>query len=173
MKIPTVKTDRLLLRALRPGDAGALHMIYEPEEVRRYFPRPGPMPMDKVMDEITRDLEHWEKHGYGWWAVETLAKEALAGWAGLKYLPETSETEVAGLLAREYWGQGMAVEAAREGLRFGFEDHGLKVIIGLAHPDNTRSRRVLEKLGMSYTGEAEYFNFTVCRYVLESPSLSK
>lgn len=170
MKIPTIETDRLLLRALSPDDAEALHLIYGQEEVRRYFPRPGPVPMEKVEDEIARDLEHWEEHGYGWWAVEPLDRRVLAGWAGLKYLPETSETEVAGLLAREYWGQGLAVEAAREGLRFGFESHRLDIIIGLAHPDNLRSRRVLEKLGMSYTGEAEYFNFVVSRYVLKRPS---
>jgi RimJ/RimL family protein N-acetyltransferase len=126
--------------------------------------------MEKVESEIAENLEHWEDHGYGWWAVESLARSGLIGWLGLRYLPETEETEVAGLLSHRYWGLGLAVEGALEAIRFGFVDHGLGAIIGLALPENSRSRRVLEKLGMSYKGEAEYFNTTVCRYVLERSS---
>jgi RimJ/RimL family protein N-acetyltransferase len=124
--------------------------------------------MEKVEAEIAGNIEHWKEHGCGWWAVESLARSGLIGWIGLRYLPETAETEVAGLLARRYWGMGLAVEGAQEAMRFGFEDLRLKSIIGLALPDNSRSRRVLEKLGMNYTGESEYFGITVCRYALEA-----
>jgi RimJ/RimL family protein N-acetyltransferase len=172
MSIPTIRTSRLLLRPLSAGDAATLHSIYSQENVRRYFPRPGPLPLEKVKEEIAGNLEHWKEHSYGWWAVESLAGSGLIGWIGLRYLPETAETEVAGLLAEEFWGRGLAVEGAMEGLRYGFEELRLKTIIGLALPDNSRSRRVLEKLGMTYTGEAEYFDITVCRYVLESSTHS-
>jgi ribosomal-protein-alanine N-acetyltransferase len=168
MNIPTIRTSRLQLRALRPGDAAALHCIYSEKTVRRYFPRPGPVPLKKVEEEIAGDLRHWEEHGYGWWAVEPLDGSGIIGWIGLKYIPETDETEVAGLLAKEFWGRGLAVEGAAEGLRYGFEELGLKAIVGLAHPGNARSRRVLEKLGMFYTGEKEYFGITVCRYLLRA-----
>ena len=166
--MPTIRTRHLLLRTLRGGDAAALHRIYSQEDIRRYFPRPGPVPLEKVEEDIAGNLRHWEKHGYGWWAVESRAGSGLIGWIGLRYLPETDETEVAGLLAKEFWGRGLAVEGAVEGLRYGFEELHLKAIIGLAHPGNSRSRRVLEKLGMSYTGEKEYFGITVCRYVIEA-----
>jgi RimJ/RimL family protein N-acetyltransferase len=168
MEIPTTKTERLLLRPLRGADAAALHRIYAEKDVRRYFPRPGPVPLEKVESEIAGNAEHWEKHGYGWWAVESLGKSGLIGWLGLRYLPETGETEVAGLLSRRYWGMGLAVEGAKEALRFAFEDLGLESVIGLALPENSQSRSVLEKLGMSYTGDDEYFGCTVSRYVLES-----
>ncbi len=170
MKAPTIKTPRLVLRAFRSDDARALHDIYRQEGVLRYFPNPQPPPLAKIREIIAGQLSHWEKYGLGWWAVETLEGKELIGWNGLQYLPDTSETEVAGLLGRAHWGKGIAVEAAMEGLRYAFETLGLEVVIGLAHPKNARSLRVLEKLGMSFTNQAEYFGMTVARYIIDASS---
>ena len=81
------------------------------------------------------------------------------GWNGLQFLPETNETEVGYLLSRRFWGRGYTTEGARAALQFGFERFELEQIIGLVHPENIASQRVLEKAGLKFTNQAKYFGF--------------
>jgi ribosomal-protein-alanine N-acetyltransferase len=110
---------------------------------------------------------HWRERGYGLWAVEARSTGQLMGRSGLQYLPETDEVEVDFLLGRAHWGKGFATEAGRASVRYGFEEVGVESIVGIVHPDNTASRRVLEKLGMRSTGPAEYFGMACYRYAVE------
>jgi len=157
-------------------------------EVMRYFPNPDPPARDQVERLIQFQLSHWKQHGYGWWAVcasdvaahsalERLGvpqnppqnpsrNAALIGWAGLQYLPETGEIEVGYLLGRDYWGRGLATEAARTSVQFGFEDLGIETIVGIVHPENIASQRVLEKAGLAYVERAHYFGMDVYRYLV-------
>jgi ribosomal-protein-alanine N-acetyltransferase len=148
------------------------------QEVLRYFPNTDPPARDQVERLIQGQLKHWKQHGYGWWAVcaADLAVDAaqlpsvppsapLIGWAGLQYLPETDETEVGYLLDRGYWGRGLATEAARTSVQFGFEYLGMKTIVGIVHPENIASQRVLEKAGLAYVERAHYFGMDVYRYL--------
>jgi len=70
------------------------------------------------------------------------------GLAGLKYLEELGEGDVAFRMIRTHWGLGLATEAALASVRFGFADVDLKRIIGLVMPENIASVRVLEKTGL-------------------------
>lgn len=166
MKIPTLTTARLILRPFAAEDAGPLQRILAQDQILRYFPRPDPPDRARVERLIDGQLQHWEEHGLGWWAVELAGSGELLGWCGLQHLPETSEVEVGYLLGRPHWGQGLATEAARASLRWGFETHGLRSITGIVHPENAASRRVLEKAGLAFVNEAEYFGMAVCRYVI-------
>ena len=165
--IPTKETPRLRLRAFRDTDAEALHQIVNEENVLRYFPNPGPRSLDWSHKLIAYQLNHWQDHGHGWWAVDYLATGELIGWNGLQYLPETEEVEIGYLLARPFWGQGLATEGARVGLQFGFEDLALAQIIAIVHPGNRASQRVIEKLGMAFVDPNHYFGIDVYRYTLE------
>jgi RimJ/RimL family protein N-acetyltransferase len=155
------------------------HILAE-EGVLRYFPTATPPPLDRVRRLVLGQLEHWDEHGYGWWAVEPRARakghapeepdthdEPLIGWAGLTYLPETDETEVAYLLGKPFWGRGLATEAAQASLRYGFEDLEIEVIVGIVHPDHLASQRVLAKAGLSFVERAHYFGMDVLRYAVE------
>lgn len=164
MEIPTVTTARLILRPLTEADTQSLHCILGERGVLRYFPHPDPPPRDKVRKFILGQLGHWEDHGYGWWAVQPRSTKELIGWSGLQFLPETEETEVGFLLSRSYWGKGLATEAARASLRYGFEELGLGSIVAIVHPENRASRRVIEKLGMSFVDQAQYFGMDCYRY---------
>jgi len=95
---------------------------------------------------------------------------ALIGWAGLQYLPETDEIEVGYLLDKGHWGRGLATEAARESVRFGFEDLGIETIVGVVHPENVASQRVLEKVGLSFVERSNYFGMNVYRYLMTRPA---
>lgn len=180
MNIPTLTTPRLRLRPFAEGDVEPLHRILGEEGVVRYFPNPDPPSVDRLHRFVARLLAHWEEHGYGWWAVELLGGPGqgsgngpeVVGWNGLTYLPETGETEVAYLLAKACWGRGLAVEGAQAALHYGFETHSLDQIIAVVHPDNQRSIRVIEKLGMAFTGKASYFGMDVLRYVLDRASFA-
>ena len=170
MKIPTITTSRLTLRPFVEADAGPLHHILGDSDVLRYFPNPAAPSPEQVQRFIARQLAHWEEHGFGWWAVELSTTPGLIGWNGLQFLPETGEIEVAYLLDKPYWGQGLATEGARASLHLGFETLGLKNIVAIVHPENRASIRVIEKLEMSLVDRTHYFGMEVLRYRKETGS---
>ncbi len=93
---------------------------------------------------------------------------AFAGFVGLQHSEDWPEgehkTEVGWRLDRSYWGQGLATEGALASLHYGFEDLGLERIISITLPENTASRRVMEKSGLSLRGEACWRGFDVVWY---------
>ncbi len=163
MDISTIETPHLLLRAWRPEDAPGLHEILQEDGILQYFPNPSPPPRAKADEYIAHQLAHWEQYGYGHWAVVTRDDSQVVGWNGLEYLPELGETEVAYLLSKRIWGRGYATEAARAAVGFGF-DTGLPAIIGLVHPQNTASIRVLEKCGMAFVDRLTLWGIDMSRY---------
>lgn len=170
MKIPTLTTARLTLRPFTETDVDTLHHILGEKDILRYFPKSDPPSRERVERLIAHQLEHWDEHGRGWWAVEPHAEECLIGWCGLQYLPETGETEVGYLLSKAFWGRGLATEGAQASLQYGFEHLGLGIIIGITHPENIASQRVLEKAGLSFINRAHYFGMDCFRYAVERSS---
>jgi RimJ/RimL family protein N-acetyltransferase len=167
MSIPTLRTARLVLRPFTEEDIEPLHGLLGKGDVMRYFPNPNPPSLEGVQKLVLGQLKHWHDHGYGWWGVEFPGTEGLIGWSGLTFLPETTEVEVAYLLGKAFWGKGLATEAARACLRFGFERVKPDEIVAIVHPENVASQRVAEKLGMSFTNEAHYFGMDCYRYAIE------
>jgi RimJ/RimL family protein N-acetyltransferase len=157
-------TARLTLRPFRPDDAPALFTIVQAPNIMQYFPGPPTYDMARVESIIARQLEAWETYGRTFWAMEWRANNALIGWCGLQYLPATEETEVGYLLAHAYWGQGIATEAARRSVAYGFDELALDMIIGITHPENTASQNVLRKAGLDFTGLARYFEMDCYRF---------
>ncbi|MBF8194013.1 GNAT family N-acetyltransferase [Nonomuraea sp. K274] len=94
----------------------------------------------------------WDERGFGAFAVESRETGELAGWVALtvpNFLPEVlPAVEIGWRLGRPFWGRGVATEAAREVLRFGFAEVGLDRIISICHVDHHASARVMTKLGM-------------------------
>ena len=167
MEIPTIETAHLILRGWRAEDADALYEILQEEGILQYFPNPKPPERAKADDYIAHHLAHWMQFGYGHWAVVTRDDDRVVGWNGLEYLPELDETEVAYLLSKRVWGRGYATEAARAAVQFGFESAKLDHIIGLVHPDNVGSVRVLEKCGMSFADRITLWGLAMSRYRIE------
>jgi RimJ/RimL family protein N-acetyltransferase len=167
VNIPTLQTPHLDLRPWTPEDANAWFELLQEEEILYYFPNQAPPPREKADRYIAHHLEQWEKHGYGHWAVVTRQDGQVVGWNGLEYLPDLEETEVAYLLSKRVWGRGYATEAARAAIQFGFEVGGLNSIIGLVHPENIASIRVLEKCGLIFTDRINLWNLELCRYRIQ------
>lgn len=170
MSIPTIKTARLTLRSFTLQDAEPLHHILSIPGVLEYFPNPDPPDLKHVQNLVQRRIDHWGDHDYGWWAVEPNGKGELIGWSGLQYLPETDEIEIGYLLSKPYWGKGLATESAIAGLDYGFNSLGIEKIIGIVHPENVASQKVLEKIGLRFQEQTDYFGMECYKYLALNPN---
>lgn len=166
--IPTVETARLLLRPFASTDLeDYTQHIFADAEVMRYLPKRDLAPRERAERTLTVFAEHWSQHGFGAWAVTDKTTGNFIGHCGLGPVPEAGEVEVLYSLGRAYWGQGLATEAARASVRFGFETVNLARLIALAVPANIASRRVMEHLGFEYEKEAQYFGLDLVYYTLQ------
>lgn len=147
----TLETDRLILRPFEADDAGALHAaVYGDPVVMDFMPGRGPRLVKQVQNLIDYFTDHWDRFGYGAWALTEKDSGTLIGQCGLNYVADLQETEVLFALAQSAWGRGYATEAAHAALRYGFDKHVFDQIIALVAPENTASQRVIEKLHMQY-----------------------
>lgn len=167
--MPDIETERLLLRRFTPDDDADVmyERVYTDPDVMRYVQPTGwPHPREESAAFLARVNAFFDEHGFGQWAVEHKVEGRLLGYCGLKFLHKTTEVELLYGLDKDYWGQGLATEAARAALRYGFEEARLSYIVAVALPENAGSRRVLEKAGMRYEGRARHYDFEVVRYAL-------
>jgi RimJ/RimL family protein N-acetyltransferase len=151
---PRLETDRLLLRPWRPAeDLDALVALNADADVMRWVTPNRPLRRDETADFLDRVIRHWDEHGFGLWALTPREADAeCIGFAGLaipSFLPAIlPAVEVGWRLAPARWGRGLATEAARASIAFGFERLGLRSIVAVVDARNERSLRVTEKLGM-------------------------
>jgi ribosomal-protein-alanine N-acetyltransferase len=101
-------------------------------------------------------LAGWQQYGFGWWAVTLKEHGELIGHCGLQFIHVTPDVEVTYGLEKACWRMGLASEAARACLRYGFEELKLDRIFALADPGNVGSHRVMKRVGMSYD-KTEYY----------------
>jgi RimJ/RimL family protein N-acetyltransferase len=97
---------------------------------------------------------HFRKHGFGLYALELLQERLFIGFAGLS-IPSfqahfTPCVEIGWRLSAEHWGRGLATEAAGAVMRHAFESLALDELVSFTVPANIRSRRVMEKIGMTH-----------------------
>ena len=165
--IPSIETARLLLRPLAATDLDDYtRLIFADAGVMRYLPKRDLAPRARAERTLAVFGEHWLKRGYGVWAVTDKRTGQFIGHCGLNDVPEAGAVEVLYALRQACWGQGIATEAARASVRFGFEHADLARLIALAVPENTGSRRVMEHVGFVYEKDAHYFGLDLAYYVL-------
>jgi RimJ/RimL family protein N-acetyltransferase len=152
-----LETDRLVLRRLVPEDLDDLFALYSDPVIRRYFPE-GTLTYEETWEELEWFLNGHPAHPeLGLWA--TIHKETgqFIGRCGL--LPWTiegrAEVEVAYLLAKEYWRQGLGTEAARGILEYAFERLQLSRLICLIGRENLASIKVATNIGMTFEREVQ------------------
>jgi ribosomal-protein-alanine N-acetyltransferase len=141
-------TSRIDLTELVPSDAPELFALNGDPEVVRYV-GDGPFASVEAAGAFLAAYRDYRAYGYGRWAMRRREDGAFLGWCGLKYHPDTCETDLGYRLHRRYWGQGYATEAGQACLDYGFGKLGLARIVAHVVADNTASSRVLEKCGMS------------------------
>ena len=150
MKIDELRTERLLLRRWRPEDHAPHAAMNADPRVMEYFPA------TRTREESDRSIalmeEHFAQHGFGLWALEVPGVTPFAGIVGLNVMsidvPFLPALEVGWRLAFEHWGRGYATEAARASVEYAF-GRGYDEVVAVTAVQNLRSRRVMEKLGMT------------------------
>jgi RimJ/RimL family protein N-acetyltransferase len=147
-----LNTARLRLRRWCAADGEPFAAMNADARVMKYFPRL--LTREESDTLIARIEERFERSGFGLWAVDVDDGSQFAGFIGLS-VPQfeahfTPCIEIGWRLAAEYWGRGLATEGARAVLDFGFKSLRLDQIVSFTTEANVRSRRVMEKLGMSH-----------------------
>jgi RimJ/RimL family protein N-acetyltransferase len=153
VSVPVLTTDRLVLRAWREEDRPVFAEMNADPEVMEHFPSTMTRAeSDAFVDRVERQFA---ERGFGPWVVEAAGE--FQGFTGL-LVPswhadwmdarEQPVVEVGWRLRRSAWGHGWATEAARECLRFAFEDLGREEVVSFTVVGNRRSRAVMERLGM-------------------------
>lgn len=153
MTVPVLRTDRLLLRGWTESDRAPFALMNANPEVMEHFPAP----LDRAGSDafVDRIEAHFADHGFGLWAVE--ADGEFLGFTGLAvprfhvdWMDQRGQpvVEVGWRLRRSAWGSGYATEAARAALDFAFDGLGRDEVVSFTVVENTRSRAVMERLGM-------------------------
>ncbi len=162
--MPEIETVRLRLRHCTFADLDDLLQIRGDAEVMRFIGDRKPQSKERVQELLQEIINHWQKHGFGRWAVIDKANDKFIGLCGLNYLEYIDEIEIGYLLAKPAWGKGFATESAKASLRYAFEELQLEQIVAVAFPENTASRKVMEKLGMKYVKHTQLFEGEVAYY---------
>lgn len=148
VNIPTIITERLVLRAFSPADLGPYSEMNADPQTMRYLGEPfDDVGTWRLMASL---IGHWHLRGFGMWAVQDGGTGEFLGRAGLYEQHGWPGTEVAWSIRRDRWGQGLATEAGSAALDFAMTVVGATEVISLIHPKNVASMRVAEKLGLSY-----------------------
>jgi ribosomal-protein-alanine N-acetyltransferase len=145
-----LRTERLILRPWRDEDLPPFAALNADPRVREHFPACLTRAESDASAEKIRAA--FDVNGYGLWAVEVPGGPPFIGFIGLAEpsftAPFTPCVEIGWRLAQVAWGNGYATEGARAALSFAFGPLGLAELVSMTTPGNTRSRRVMEKLGM-------------------------
>lgn len=155
-------------------DKNAFRPIATDPLVMRYINTGIPWDDDKIDEFINRQIRWHTMHGYCLWRVLRSSDDELIGICGIQpvNLQDTDEVEIGWWLTPSEWGKGLAIEAATAALRFAFEKARLSRIVAIAQPDNHRSRRVMDKLGMHYERDAVHKGIPVVVYSTSASSPS-
>ena len=167
----TLQMDGFVMRPIQFEDLDALAAIWADPDVTRFLPSRGaPIPKENAEKALRSFVEQWPEKGYGIWAIVENASLKMVGYCGLRYLDELDEVEVLYGLAKVYWGRGIATQAAKASISYGFDVAQLEKVIAMALPDNHASKRVIEKAGLRYEKQLHIFNLDVLYYAIARPT---
>ncbi len=162
-----LETERLYLRPLNKDDLDALAKMYADIEVMRFIGDGRTFNRAQAEKSIDRWVEYEEQNGYSNWAVVRKEDNVYIGNCGFSRLPDNSDTEISYLLDEPYWGNGYASEISKATLDYGFDKLKMNRVVALVYPQNSPSIRVIEKMGMKYEKEAEFWGVKLLMFAKE------
>ena len=167
-------TSRLGFRTWSEEDLPLDLSLWRNPQVTRFIG--GPFSPESTQKRLATEIESSSAHGVQYWPMFQLSNGEFVGAGGLRpYKPAEHIYELGIHLLPEQWGQGLAQEAARGIIEFAFTTVGAKSLFAGHHPENAASKRLLEKLGFSFTYR-EFYPPTGLEhpsYLLDAPAKSK
>ena len=147
-----IDTDRLRLRPFTTDDLRcAFHWFGDPE-VMRYTLNGPDRSMEQTAERIASYQRHESKYGFSRWLVIERASGQPIGDAGLRFMEEYGWVDLGYRLDQSHWGKGLATEAGIAWIQKAFGELKLDRLVGIVHPDNCASTKVLRKLGFLEEG---------------------
>jgi len=148
-----IETNRLILRTWKNSDLKPMLSINQDPKVMEYFP--GLQDLETTKNLILKINSHFKKHGYTLYATEIKNSGEFIGFIGL-FTPGfeshfTPATEIGWRLSSKHWGQGFATEGAKAALDYAFRELKILEIVSFTSVDNTKSIRVMQKIGLQHT----------------------
>ncbi len=168
LAIPTLSSNRLVLRAFRASDLADYAPIRADPAVGRFIG--GTLSPEQTWDRMAVMNGQWVLRGYGVFAVELASIHRVVGHAGVLHPIDWPEPEVAYSLGSAYWGQGLAPEAASAVRDWAFASFDWNALASFIDPGNERSIRVAEKLGATRDAALTLRGHVVHRWVHPRPS---
>lgn len=157
MTYQEIKTDRLLLRRWQNSDLNPFCTMCTDPDVMKHIASGQTMSAQQVARDIAKYESEWDRNGYGIFAIQLRSSGKFVGYAGLSDLTLIADAEpaveIGWRLAREYWGKGLASEAAEAALAFGLNKCKLSNIVSICQIANTASERIMRKLGLVFDHE--------------------
>jgi RimJ/RimL family protein N-acetyltransferase len=156
--IAPLRTERLLLRQWREADIAPFAAMNADPTVMQFFP--SLRTAHETRELVDRLTAGFAADRMGFWALELPGEAPFIGFAGIKPVsfpaPFTPAVEIGWRLAPRFWGMGLATEAARASLADGFGRCRLREIVAFAVPGNTRSRAVMDRIGMVHDVDGDF-----------------
>ena len=150
MTLPVIETARLRLRPFRLDDVDALHRLWTEPEVRQYLWDGDVITRERVESLVNTSLTSFEDHGFGLWAVLPREEESLIGFCGFWFFHEPPKLELLYGISPAHWHKGLATEAARAMMNYGFRELSFQRIEASTDAANMASSKVMERAGMSF-----------------------
>lgn len=164
-----LETERLLFRPLTLSDLDELTKLYADPEVMRFLG--GPRKRDEVQHALTGYIREYQLYGHSFFATIRKEDQAFIGQCGLlnQEVEGSSEVELAYVLARPYWQQGLALEGTRAIRDFGLQQKGFPRLISLIPADNQASIHIAEDIGMQFEREVSQWGQNFRLYAINKP----
>lgn len=150
-----IETPRLIIREIRESDEAGLFELDSNPNVHRYLGNEPVTNIEQIRAVIKMIHQQYIDNGIGRWAILDKETNAFIGWTGFKLVKDEHNGQInfydlGYRLIEDYWGKGIATEAALACLDYAFNELGFTEIIGMCDVENLASRNVLEKSGMKY-----------------------
>jgi ribosomal-protein-alanine N-acetyltransferase len=150
MPAPMIETARLRMRPFERGDVEELYCIFTVAGIRQYLLDDRIVPREWVEEEIAASIARFESCSAGLFGVYLKENRTLIGFCGFRPFFEPPELQLLYGLLPACWSKGLATEAARAMIAFGFQELDLDRVTASADAANAASLRVMEKAGMAF-----------------------
>ena len=160
---------RLRFERLLPEHVDEIHRMHQDAEQMALLG--GVRTLEQTAAYMERNLAHWDEYGYGIWLLRDVATDEAIGRTLLRHLDidGVDEVETGYGFFPAYWGRGLATEATLACIDYGWRVLDLPSIVAITLPVNARSRRVMEKTGMTYEREIVREGATHVLYRVAAP----
>lgn len=162
-----VESERLYLKEFTLDDVEKLFRLNGDADVMKYIRTPE-TDINVIKENIVKIRKYYsENPNFGVWAGYEKKSDEFIGFFELAHMDNTDEIEVGYRLHKKYWNNGFATEMTKILIDYGFNEMGLVQIVGITHPGNIASQKVLLKSGLRYIKDAFYYDTDVKYFVID------